>query len=243
VNKKPNLMKKNASFEEYLKEFRKRVGYKINEVRYNSVGISEDEYDNLPDNVYMTRDGYSTPNAQAYLDEVDDELKDTEDVENPEPLAVDADEPPTGPPGGGEPEGTPVEAERGVDEIQNDIIKHNISALKAIYDQIDQLNRNVDMINNKIDVLSTDVEEVREPTNSEKLLKRKESSYPYYFNLNDLWGGNWFEDKYSLSGESNESDELQKKGIRKLEDGTYAADFDNLSKVSDFELKKTFNTM
>ena len=85
------------------------------------------------------------------------------------------------------------------------------------------------LANSELDVLNTDVEEVREPTNSEKLMNKSKVSYPYYFNLNDFWSDSWFD--------RNNQD----KGIKELEDGTFAANFDDLPESDD--IKDSFNRL
>jgi len=119
-----------------------------------------------------------------------------------------------------------------VDNIQNDIIKHNIAAMQSIQDQLEGLNMTVQGLNSKLEVLNADVEEVREPTNTEKLMNKKNVSYPYYFNLNDVWSGNWFDQK-----RKSEND----KGIRELPDGSYIADFDHLPQQSKNDVQNSFN--
>ena len=119
-----------------------------------------------------------------------------------------------------------------VDDIQNDIIKHNIAAMKSIDDQLKTLNAITDALNKKSDVLSAAVEEVREPTNSEKLMNKKNVSYPYYFNLNDFWNGNWFSENRKAEHE---------KGVRELPDGTFIADFDDLPQKSKQDVQGSFN--
>jgi len=108
--------------------------------------------------------------------------------------------------------------ENQVDDLQNEIIKHNISAMRSIHDQLAGLSKNIDAMNSKMEELNADVEEVREPTNAEKLMKQSEVSYPYYFNLNDFWQDNWFDQRRNLGKD---------KGVRELPDGTYVADFDD----------------
>ncbi len=223
-----------------IEEFKKRVSYKITEsARYTSIGsVVEDEYDKIPENIYEDDEEIENDEIEPLENSPDDNTSD-----------INA---PIGPPGGGDPvmggpEEEPgmdpeagVEPEKEVDELQNEIIKHNISALKAIYDQIERLNGSVDILNNKLDTLSVDVEEVREPSNEERLMKRKESSYPYYFNLNDLWEDNWFEQSQN---NNNSETETETRGIRKLPDGTFVADFDDLNNISTTDLKKSFNQM
>lgn len=119
-----------------------------------------------------------------------------------------------------------------VDDIQNDIIKHNIEAMKSINDQLLSLDKTTQDLNVKLDALNADVEEVREPTNTEKLMSKTNVSYPYYFNLNDFWSGNWFDQKYQ--GE-------KEKGVRELPDGSFIADFDDLPQKSKQDVQNSFN--
>ena len=69
--------------------------------------------------------------------------------------------------------------------------------MKTIHSELENLNNMVQSLNSKLDVLNSDVEEVREPSTVEKLTSRKNVSYPYYFNLNDMWSNNWFNNKYN----------------------------------------------
>ena len=119
-----------------------------------------------------------------------------------------------------------------VDEIQNEIIKHNIEAMKSIHNELENLNNVVQGLNNQLKTLNSEVEEVREPSNTEKLLNKKQVSYPYYFNLNDMWSDNWFEQNRVNSNE---------KGIRELPDGSYIADFDDLPQKSKLDIQNSFN--
>jgi len=132
------------------------------------------------------------------------------------------------------PMGASVPTTPPVDDIQNDIIKHNVAAMQAIHDQLETLNGYVQGLDDKMKLLSSDVEEVREPTNVEKLMNKTQVSYPYYFNLNDMWGDNWFNQKRK---EENEH------GIKELPDGTYVADFDDLPKQSTIDIEKSFNEL
>jgi hypothetical protein len=80
--------------------------------------------------------------------------------------------------------------------------------------------------------LNAEVEEVREPTNGEKLMSKKDVSYPFYYNLNDVWKGNWFE---------KNREEENEKGIRELPDGTFIADFDDLPEFSKTDIEQSFS--
>jgi hypothetical protein len=136
------------------------------------------------------------------------------------------------PMGMGDPASAGMGMQPQVDDIQNDIIKHNIAAMQSIHDQLEGLNATVQGLNAKLETLSSDVEEVREPTNTEKLMSKKNVSYPYYFNLNDFWSGNWFSEKRNAEHE---------KGVRELPDGTFIADFDDLPQSSKTDVQNSFN--
>jgi hypothetical protein len=103
-----------------------------------------------------------------------------------------------------------------VDKVQNSIIKANISIMKKMQDEIELLNNKINSLSTQVVELDTDVEEVKEPTDEEKLGSRKKDSHPFYMNLNDLWSGNEFHNR-------NDFNEM---GMKKLDDGTYIADFD-----------------
>jgi hypothetical protein len=128
----------------------------------------------------------------------------------------------------------PAEPENQVDDLQNEIIKHNIEAMKSIHDELAGMSNTFEAMNAKMEKLNADVEEVREPTDSEKLMNKTSVSYPYYFNLNDFWQDNWF-DQQRVSGGVDE------KGIKELPDGTYVADFDDLPQQSKIDIDDSFN--
>ena len=267
--------KKDKLFEEGLRKFKYRVGYKVNESpRYRPLIGANEQFDNLPTEVYNTEDGQPVPAGANFQNEAGDQEDapkpgggnpPAEPSNNPEmsmPPANNAGEPPAGnvgapgnlpeppaetPPGTDAPTaggGTMPEPPMGadpmtgappveqVDDIQNDIIKHNIEAMKSIHDQLEGLNATVQGLNTKLETLNADVEEVREPTNTEKLMSKTNVSYPYYFNLNDFWSGNWFNQKREAEHE---------KGVRELPDGTFIADFDDLPQQSKTDVQNSFN--
>ena len=106
-----------------------------------------------------------------------------------------------------------------VDELQNEIIKNNIAAMESMVNKLESLDQYINQVTQQLDVLNKKVKEVEEPSNVEKLLKQKDVSYPFYFNLNDYWKGSFFDQR---------RDELGEGGIKELPDGTYIADFDDL---------------
>ena len=212
---------------DFKSKFYRKVDHIVDETaRYNLVQEDEEEYDDIPgegDNTLA-----DAPPTGPLGDEP--ELPDT-----PEQDPVD--EP--------QQQEEPIEPEKDVDDIQNEIIKHNIEAMKAIHNQFETLNQTVETLNQKLDNLGQEVEEVREPSNSEKLMKQKYVSHPYYNNLSDVWGDNWFDSKYSKNGQTGGGDNKNQKdvgnGIIELPDGTFIADFDDLVKFLDTNnIKDTF---
>jgi hypothetical protein len=264
--------KKDKLFEEGLRKFKYRVGYTVNETpRYRPLIGANEQFDNLPTEIYNTEDGQPVPQTQSFTNEAGDQedapkpgggappAEPSTNVNTQMPPADMGGTPAGGPPpaspanapeppvdGGGKIEGKPPvdmaatdpmgvgapEAGQQVDDIQNDIIKHNIAAMQSIDDQLKSLNATVDGLNAKLQNLSTDVEEVREPTNTEKLMNKTNVSHPYYFNLNDFWSGNWFNEKRNAEHE---------KGVRELPDGTFIADFDDLPQQSKTDVQNSFN--
>lgn len=244
-----NEKKSNLS-EEYLRKFRHRSGYIISESpKYRPLVSDGEEFDEVPvlTNEAGEQEDAPKPEGQVPPAPSNDQPQGTQPP-TPEP-AFDAEagtEPPAdtpidpmGEPAAGEmpvdPMGAP-EPENQVDDLQNEIIKHNIEAMKSIHDQLEGLNSTITGLNQKMEVLSTDVQEVREPTNAEKLMNKTDVSYPYYFNLNDMWSDNWFEQKRNgADGGKNEA------GMKELPDGTYVADFDDLPQKSKIDIQDSFN--
>ena len=176
--------KKDKLFEEGLKKFKYRVGYKINETpRYRPLVGNNEQFDNLPTEVYNTEDGLPVPAGANFQNEAGDQ----EDAPKPgggEKPAEPSSEVPPGleqPPAGEQPADAspvppadatpPVPPEGGgtmpaappapmgaepvqqVDDIQNDIIKHNIAAMQSIDDQLKSLNATVDGLNSKLEII------------------------------------------------------------------------------------------
>ncbi len=227
----------NILFEEHLKKIKHRIDYKINEsVRYTPIS-NIDEFDEIP----KTSEAGEQEDAPKPEGNVPTEPSNNQPIpaESPVPSfdkAEGGEQPDLA--GGASPVGAnPMSAEpqQQVDDIQNDIIKHNIEAMKSIHGQLENLSTMVQTLNSKLETLDSDVEEVREPTNSEKLMSKKDVSYPYYFNLNDFWKGNWFNEKH---GSDN-----QEGGVKELPDGTFVADFDDLPRKSKIDVQNSFNDM
>lgn len=240
---------KNNSYNEHLNKIKYYTSYKINESpKYRPLVNNEDVYDTVPMQVNSTQDGYPMPQSPSLTNEAEPAL-DTSNNDKSS-LPTDSNVPPS-PSGDTKSNENPINntnqestlgleqglsseenLETDVNELQNDIIKHNINAMKDINSKLEGLNSMVQSLNGKLDALNADVQEVREPTNTEKLMNKKEVSYPYYFNLNDFWSGNWFSENRKVNSE---------KGIRELPDGTYIADFDDISGLSKTDVQNSFN--
>jgi hypothetical protein len=232
--------KKSILFEEHLRKIKHHVDYKINESpRYRPLVGVDEEFDNLPltneageQEDAMKPAGGSVPPEPTNTDNPSVPSTPTPAFDQNAAPAPEDEMPPAGDvPMGDAPMPSPEPVEK-VDDIQNEIIKHNIEAMKNIHDQLESLNQMTISLNDKLNVLTSDVEEVREPTNAEKLMNKTKVSYPYYFNLNDLWSDNWF---------SQQREKEAGKGIRELPDGTYIADFDDLPRKSKIDVQNSFN--
>jgi len=209
----------------------------VNESEYREIVDTEEEFDQLP-----------TTNEAGELEDAEKEGSvPTEPSNDPidapvdpnapaeEPVAIEEPPVPEFDAGGEEVDPLAVGVEppvEDVDSIQNEIIKMNTLTMKSVYDKLQDLNSTTDSLNQKVDILANDVEEVKEPTDGEKMLQRKQASYPYYFGLNDMWSDNWFE---------QERMKEDSKGIVELPDGSYIADFDNIADTSDTDINDSFN--
>ena len=242
-NNKTNLS------EEYLRKFKHRTEYLVSETpKYRPLVTSNEEFDDVPMLEAGEQEDAEKPEGQVPPAPSNNVPMDAEQPPTPAPLDAEGGAPP--PEGDLPPEGEPIdpmgepvpgadpmalnpqEAENQVDDLQNEIIKHNVEAMKSIADQLAALDNTIEGLNQKMDVLNADVEEVREPTSGEKLMKQTDVSYPYYFNLNDVWQDNWFEQKRAAEKDG---------GIKELPDGTYVADFDDLPQKSKMDVQSSFN--
>lgn len=218
---------------EEIRKIKYRVDYKINETpKYRPlVGVNEefDEIPQLTSEAGEQEDASKPAGGKTPPEPTNADVPAGAPAETPVP-AFDETGGEAPAPAGDEPLLAAPETE--VNNIQNEIIRHNIEAMKSIYDKLEGLNTMVQGINTKIEQLNADVEEVREPTNTEKLMNKTSVSYPYYFNLNDFWSGNWFNQK-----REKEMD----RGIKELPDGTFVADFDDLPHKSKMDIQNSFN--
>lgn len=229
--------------EERLKRMKRLA--RIDEASYSLIGGIEED-DEMPDlsepkpisagdAIYGEQedDTSMNPEQEVNQDSITGQDVPVEPDDNKNDIPVDAEM-------GGEEEAipdmgmdSPQPEEPSVEEKQNEIIKLNISAMQKMQRVIDDLENTVTSLNGKIGSLSADVEEVREPTNVEKLMQRKEDSHPFYYNLNDMWDGNSFQARKQEEGI---------RGITQLDDGTYIADFDDLPKHNSQEITSSFNS-
>lgn len=123
------------------------------------------------------------------------------------------------------------------EDIQNNILNIQVSAMKKMSDKIEELEAIVNSLNLNIVDLENEVEQVREPAPIEKLQGRWEDSYPFKYTLNDLWDGNVFQRNKDLFDDPHQTSDPN---IKKNSDGTYEAQFEMMPKFNDFEIKKSF---
>lgn len=228
------------SINEHINRIKFLSGYQLNEAKYSLVD-NMDEDDTIPDDIFKSVQPISGVDSNVHEDEGDGEEGNTmpdmgaeeAPLEEPAP-EVPMEEPPVEEPvedmGMGSEEPAPME-QPSVEDIQNDILKKSVSAMQKMNDQLQNLENTLASFDQKMAGLNKEVEEVREPTNVEKLVARKQDSHPFYMNLDDMWNGNSFQARRQID-HSN--------GIKQLEDGTYIADFDSLPKYSEQEIKDSF---
>ena len=243
--KRPNSLTEHVERIKYLSK------YSLKEARYSLVNELEQD-DTIPEEIWSEPSHVSpvSPNNSNVMEAEPS----PEEIPTEDPMAIPGEgEPEMGmedPAMGGEEMGMedptmgmeqpmPEEpASPSVDEIQNDILKTSVSTMQKMNDEIKNLESTLGGLestlgglNSKIDSLNKDVDEVKEPTNVEKLMSRKDDSHPFYYNLNDMWEGNWFQARRQVE---------DSEGMKKTEDGEYIADFDGLPKFTDQEINDSF---
>lgn len=235
-------IEKKPSMNETVDRMKYLFKYALNEASYKLIdGIEED--DSLPEEIWTEPSSVSpvSPNNSNVMED-DEPQMDNEGLPAEEPvegefpeeemggeeeMAVD----PAMDSEMGMEEPMPEPEEPSANEIQNNILKSSISAMQKMNDELNTLESTLGMLNTKIDGLNAEVEEVKEPTNVEKLMSRKEDSHPFYYNLNDMWDGNSFQARREV--ENSE-------GMKKTDDGSFVADFDTLPKYTDQEVNDSF---
>lgn len=85
-----------------------------------------------------------------------------------------------------------------------------VSSLESISNNVDMVSQRLDNLNNNVTDLSKIVDEIKEPSDIEKLEMRAFDSYPYNKTLNKVW-----DDKMK----SKEEQDMERLGIEKTDDG------------------------
>lgn len=230
------------SLDEHINRIKYVSNYVLNEANYSLIQ-NMDEDDTVPEEIWSSEpvsaaDSNVHEDDEAGQEETGDQEQNSEIPAMPEdqiaageeptaaePIASNTTAPASIPP-------SPVEPSKSSDQIQNEIIKTSVAAMQKMHQEMDRLNMSMEAINSKIEGLNKDVDAVKEPTNVEKLMARKQDSHPFYYNLNDMWKDNWFQARRTVENSN---------GIVQLEDGSYVADFDTLPKYTDREIKDSFN--
>lgn len=192
----------------HIRKILYKSNYNINEATIRKITEADFQNDDMPEDVIpLSNQETTTDSTNQDVDNTTQNVEQQPEVNKP---VVDQNNQ-------AQPEN------QSVDSLQNNLLKMNLSAMIKIHDEMDRLNKTVERLNIQNAKLKAEVDEVREPSNEEKLLKRKNDSFPYYNNLNDIWKDNWFEQN-TINSEYD--------GIRKLDDGTYIANFDDLPKYN-----------
>jgi len=124
------------------------------------------------------------------------------------------------------------------EDIQNELLKLQVSAMKKMSDKISELEEIIGQMNISMNNLKSEVNKVKDPSPMEKLENKWKDSYPFKYTLGDIWDGNVFQGRKDLFDDSSviKNDSV----IKQTPDGSFEAKFDEMPKISDFELKKSF---
>lgn len=228
-------IEKKNSINEHIDRIKFVTNYSINEAKYTLIDNLEED-DGVPEEIWTDPKSVSPVPVQE-----DEPQMDNEGLPVEEPASVESEmdvEAPVADQTGVEMDASvpmeepmPEPEQPSVDQIQNDILKTSVSAMQKMNDQLKSLENTLGSLNHKFDNLDKEVEEVREPTNVEKLVARKEDSHPFYMNLDDMWDGNSFQARREVEDSH---------GIKKLDDGSFVAEFDTLPKYNEQEIKDSF---
>ena len=163
-------MKKITNINEHINEIMFRSKYRINESpRYHQVINANEEFDEFPKDL-AEADEELPPVTAPTKEPAPEPAIDPAQAAAPAQPPVDPNQPPMDDPNMGDPMADPsmgamIPEEPDVDELQNEIIKNNLEAMKHIHDKLKSLDDFVKSIDTKMSVLSSDVEEVRAPSN------------------------------------------------------------------------------
>jgi len=100
-------------------------------------------------------------------------------------------------------------------KIEMEKLENVVNSINKIGSDVEKLGQRMDTVSSNFNELSKAIDEIREPSDIEKLEMRSFDSYPYNKSLTNVW-----EDKEK----SKEEQELYKQGIRKT-DGGYEMDY------------------
>lgn len=89
-------------------------------------------------------------------------------------------------------------------------LKNEMSKLDNVVDSIDKISKSVEFLSQRLENLNSSVEEIKEPSDIEKLEMRAFDSYPYNKTLSKVWDNKM---------KSNEEQDAERMGIYKTDDG------------------------
>jgi hypothetical protein len=89
-------------------------------------------------------------------------------------------------------------------------LKTEMGKLDNVITSLENISMNVDTVSKRLDSLTNIVDEIKEPSDVEKLEMRAFDSYPYNQNLNKVWG-----DKMK----SKEEQDMERMGVYKTDNG------------------------
>lgn len=104
----------------------------------------------------------------------------------------------------------PVEDKKDNEMDMMSFLKSEMQKLDSVVSTLDSISANVDNVASRLDNLTKVVDEIREPSDIEKLEMRAFDSYPYNKTLDKVWG-----DKMK----SKEEQDMERMGIQKTDNG------------------------
>lgn len=125
----------------------------------------------------------------------------------------------------------PVEDKKDNEMDMMSFLKSEMQKLDSVVSALDSISANVDNVASRLDNLTKIVDEIKEPSDIEKLEMRAFDSYPYNKTLDKVWS-----DKMK----SKEEQDMERMGIQKTKDG-YEMEYTPLRNFNHTQSSNNFN--
>lgn len=184
---------------DFKSRMKKLYEYKIYDLKLDQVEevyqVQEDEQNQQP-----------SPEPQKNIDPPQSIQKpEPQPVQNTQPKPIQ--QPPVAPT---PPPAPQPQTSNNQDTSMMSFIKSELQKLEDVVSAIQNISMNVDKVSQRLDVLTKSVDEIKEPSDIEKLEMRAFDSYPYNKTLDKVWS-----DKMK----SKEEQDMERMGVQKTENG------------------------